>query len=180
MIFSKVKRGQGIGQSAKGDAEKLVAAGNSARDAGEWRAAAMHYEAYVALIPGDAGIWVQLGNCAKEAGQFKLSLRAYQKALVLRPTDADAHLQLGHLFKLMGRLADAQISYRTALQIDPELADARQELSGLQSTIDSLPFLLPPTFLDFLSADSPQSLLEKCVDSDPQDDPFRKYAELLK
>ena len=171
MIFTKANRGD--------DASPLRSAGDMARDAREWAGAVSHYEAYLAKVSDDAGIWVQLGNCAKEAGQYKVSLGAYTRALELEPMNADTHLQLGHLCKLLGRLSHAQGCYRTALQLDPELADARQELAELRTTIASLPFLLPPTFLDFIVASTPAELLEKCSEADPLDDPFRRYAALL-
>jgi tetratricopeptide (TPR) repeat protein len=154
-------------------------AGDRARDLGQWDAAVAHYEAYLEDVGDDSGIWVQLGNCAKEGGQMKKSIAAYQEALSLQPENADTHLQFGHLFKLMGRLQSAQVHYRTALQLDAGLADAREELAGLQDTIASLPFLLPPTFLDFIPAQTLEVLLEKCKWADPKDDPFRKYADLL-
>jgi tetratricopeptide (TPR) repeat protein len=171
MIFTKANRGD--------DPQIHLAAGNIARDMREWDGAVAHYETYLAKVPEDAGIWVQLGNCAKEAGRYKTSFEAYALALRLTPSEADTHLQLGHLCKLLGRLREAQGHYRSALQLDPDLADARQELASLQNTIASLPFLLPPSFLDFIVAETPQDLVEKCAEADPLDDPFRKYAELL-
>lgn len=171
MIFAKSNRREG--------ASSLRSAGDAARDARDWAAAVVHYGAYLGNSPDDAGIWVQLGNCAKEAGQYKTSFDAYTKAITLQPAVADTHLQLGHLCKLVGRLREARDHYRIALQLDGELADARQELASLQNTIASLPFLLPPTFLDFISAPTLLELQEICVNVDREDDPFRLYSGLL-
>lgn len=171
MIFAKSNRGDA--------ASAPRSAGDAARDARDWASAVAQYQAYLASSPDDAGIWVQLGNCAKEAGQHKTSFDAYTKALSLQPAVADTHLQLGHLCKLVGRFREARDHYRAALELDFELADARQELAALQNTIASLPFLLPPTFLDFLVAETPAELVAQCTEADPLEDPFRQYAGML-
>jgi tetratricopeptide (TPR) repeat protein len=156
-----------------------VSAGDRARDVRDWAAAVAHYQAYLTDNPADAGIWVQLGNCAKEAGDYAKSMTAYRSALGLRPDDADIHLQLGHLHKVMGRLNEAMIHYREALARDPSLSDARHEITRLDQAIASLPFLLPTTFLDLSRADTFDVLLEKAAQANPQDDPFRKYAQII-
>lgn len=164
---------------SKASANASLHAGNAARDAGDWPAAVGHYRDHLAAAPDDAAIWVQLGNCAKEAGDFAVSLSAYERAVALRPREADTHLQLGHLHKRMGRPREAQLHYCRALERDPDLADARAELAALRQLVATLPFLLPPTFLDMVRAESVEDLIARTAAADPREDPFRRYAELL-
>jgi len=156
-----------------------LAAGDLARDTGAWQLAVNHYEAHLAESPEDAPIWVQLGNCAKEAGNLELSLTAYTRAIEITPEVADAHLQLGHLVKIMGRLRQAVDCYRQALELDPELADARHEIARLSHAIANAPFLLPPTYLDYIVAETPAALIDRCAKADRKDDPFQIYAGMM-
>lgn len=164
--------------SASGSGNHL-AAGDLARDTGAWQQAVDHYEAHLAQNADDAAIWVQLGNCAKEAGNLELSLKAYTRAIEIAPEVADSHLQLGHLVKIMGRLRQAIDCYRRALELDPALADARHEITRLSHSIANAPFLLPPTYLDYIVAETPAALIDRSTAADRKADPFQIYASMM-
>lgn len=111
--------------------EAAIEAGARASAAGEWAAAAAHYQRALGRAPELMAIWVQLGHALKEQGDAGAAERAYRRALALDASVADTHLQLGHLMKLTARWGEAGDAYARALQLDPELADAIRELDGL-------------------------------------------------
>jgi tetratricopeptide (TPR) repeat protein len=96
----------------------LRAAGDTARDRGDWTEAAAQYGAYVRKRPNDFGIWVQFGHALKESGAFDASARAYDEAMRLDPANADLLLNLGHLARKRGDLAEAAYRYRASYRID--------------------------------------------------------------
>ena len=107
------------------------AAGDRARDAGDWARATRHYQSFLRMRPRNFSILVQYGNVLKEGGHYDRALRAYEKAVALRPRDADIHLQLGHLFKLMQRTDEAIRAYRRSLDLGAESNPALHELLNL-------------------------------------------------
>ncbi len=108
-----------------------VRAGDRARRAGNWMAAARYYRRALDRSPGLTAIWVQLGHALKEQGNYAAAEAAYRRALALDEGAADTHLQLGHLFKLQSRWGEAADAYAKALQLDPGLQLADDELDGL-------------------------------------------------
>ena len=112
-------------------ARRLIAAGDRARDRGEWAVAARHYEKALALDPNRAPIWVQYGHALKEQGDLAGSEAAYRKSIGIDEANADTHLQLGHVLKLQGRKTDAISAYLGALLRDPEFSEPRRELAAL-------------------------------------------------
>lgn len=110
------------------------AAGDAARDRGDWRKAREAYTAYLQTRQDDFAIWIQLGHAEKELGDLSASEAAYSKGLALIPDDADAHLQLGHNLKLQARYADALRSYRKSYSISPTKA-AMEEIKALGGTV---------------------------------------------
>ncbi len=160
-------------------ARDSLTAGDRARDAGDWATAVARYEEHLAHAPDDAGIWVQLGNCAKESGRYDTSWAAYLRALELEPEAADTHLQLGHLSKIMRRPGQAVAYYRAALARNAALTDARHELTSLEQAIAAVPFMLPGTYLDLISANTVDGLIAACEWADSREDPFRLFAQLI-
>ncbi|GAA7764443.1 hypothetical protein RN01_07040 [Cupriavidus sp. SHE] len=109
----------------------LVAAGDSARDARDWPAAATHYRQALDASPTMAPIWVQYGHALKEGGNLYEARTAYRRALGLAPDVADTHLQMGHAAKLAGELDEAAACYAQALMLEPGHADALREVHAL-------------------------------------------------
>ncbi len=115
-------------------ASSLIAAGDAARDAREWAAAAGYYREALQLEPAAAHIWVQYGHALKELKDLQGAEAAYRKALAIEPQAADIHLNMGHALKLAGRPQDAAEAYFQALTLDHACADALNELSAFGRT----------------------------------------------
>lgn len=132
-------------RQAERQAAEFRQAGDSARDARQWLAAALAYTRHLELEPGNFEIWVQLGHVAKEAGKFDESNRAYSEALRLRPRDADLLLNVGHLYKILGKSREAISVYRRSYEIDRNIHAARelQSYSGDQHTTSSESAVVP-------------------------------------
>lgn len=136
---------------AENQAAEFVRAGDSARDARQWSAAAAAYARYLAIQPDNFGIWVQLGHAAKELGDSDESDRAYSQALRLRPRDADLLLNIGHLRKLQGRPQEAISFYRRSYEIDHNAYAAHElqsEYVNPPAPSDE-PVLSPPPLAEF-------------------------------
>lgn len=123
----------GEGQ-AKQTARTYAQAGDSARDAQDWKRAAQEYAQALKIHKNWPGIWVQYGHALKEAGDSGAAEGAYRQALNLEPENPDTHLQLGHVLKLLGRRNDAIRAYAIALKLNPHMKFARDELHGLGLT----------------------------------------------
>ena len=112
------------------DDSDFRAAGDRARNRGDWAEAVTNYKAHLARKPGDFEIWVQLGHALKESGRLSAALVAYGEALGLNENDADLLLNMGHLHKVMGLPEDAISYYRRSAERDGN-ADAISELLHL-------------------------------------------------
>ncbi|MGH7094276.1 MAG: glycosyltransferase [Stellaceae bacterium] len=106
-------------------------AGDRARDAKLWLAAARHYRRALARNPADTAVWVQYGHTLKEAGRLTEAEAAYRRALDCDPAVADTHLQLGHVLKLQQKTRAALAAYLRAFALDPVLPYPLDELAGL-------------------------------------------------
>jgi len=107
-----------------------LSAGNRARDARDWPAAAAGYRRFLELRPGEAALWVQLGHALKESGDLPAAEAAYRQAAEIAPQDHDVHLQLGHALKMQGRVAEARASYARSDELAP-INHAAEELAAL-------------------------------------------------
>jgi hypothetical protein len=126
-------------------ARRLIAAGDRARDRGEWAVAARHYETALALDPNRAPIWVQYGHALKEQGDLAGAEAIYKKSIEIDEGAADAHLQLGHVLKLQGRKTEAISAYLDALLRDPEFTEPRRELAALDYSLTDFEAALADT-----------------------------------
>jgi tetratricopeptide (TPR) repeat protein len=116
--------------------ERIRAAGDAARDRGDWVEATLHYRVLLALNPGDFAAWLQLGHILTESGNFPDALKAYGEALGLKENDADLLLNLGHLHEMMGHQQEATELYRRSLNVHGK-AFARSDLGAQGCAIDS-------------------------------------------
>jgi GT2 family glycosyltransferase/tetratricopeptide (TPR) repeat protein len=107
---------------------QTIAAGNEARDMGDWSSAVAAYEQVLTLDPANAEVRLQLGHGLKALGRFPDAEAAYRIAASLRREDPDIEVQIGHVLKLQGRVDDALDAYARALTIDPVHHQARHEL----------------------------------------------------
>ncbi|WP_052165986.1 glycosyltransferase family 1 protein [Cupriavidus sp. WS] len=121
----------GPGPGPGNGARALVAAGDRARDARDWPAAAAHYRQALDAAPALPAIWVQYGHALKESGQLAAARDAYRRAAAMAPEVADTHLQMGHAAKIAGDLGEAAACYVQALSLQPDYDDALRELQAL-------------------------------------------------
>ncbi len=113
-------------------AARRRAAGNAARDAGDWPTAARRYRDYLDLRPDDAALWVQYGHAVKEGGALDRAEHAYREAMRLNPDDPDGPLQLAHLFKTSGLPHEAGPLFLELYRRDRTMRNLREvELTGL-------------------------------------------------
>jgi len=119
-------------RSARLIAGQIIDRANAARDAGDFRDAALLYEEALRLRPNDAAIHVQCANMLKDVGRHASSEEHYKAALALRPNDSDAWHQLGHLYKSWGRLDRAESAYGNASKLRPDWAEPKTELERLK------------------------------------------------
>jgi glycosyltransferase involved in cell wall biosynthesis len=111
IISSRAKRSGRVRSPAS-------AAGDLARDRGDYQEAATRYRRHLLLAPGDAAIWVQFGHALKESGKIHDAIAAYHEASAIFPDDADVRLHLGHCYKLAGDTASAIQHLRRSVAID--------------------------------------------------------------
>lgn len=111
-------------QGRKLTARKTLAAGNMARDIGDWASAAQHYAAYVELWPDAAPVYVQLGNMLSQMGDAAGAERAYRQALAAAPS-VDGWVQLGRTLAVGGRRTEAIEALIEAGRLDPRREDVR-------------------------------------------------------
>jgi ADP-heptose:LPS heptosyltransferase len=111
--------------------KQIIRDANNARDAREYRRAALLYEKALRLSPNDAAIHIQCGHMFKEAGDLASAEPHYLWAKKLTPSDPDLALQLGHFHKVAGRLKEAERSYRRAMELDPAWPEPAIQLAIL-------------------------------------------------
>jgi ADP-heptose:LPS heptosyltransferase len=114
--------------------KQIIRNANMARDAREYRRAALLYERALRLVPDDAAIHIQCGHMLKEAGDLAGAEPHYLRAKELTPHDPDLALQLGHFHKVAGRLREAERSYKRAMELDPAWPEPAIQLGILYRT----------------------------------------------
>ena len=123
-------------RSVRGVSRDLVRRANAARDAGEFRVAAVLYEEALRVTPERPRLHIQAGHMLKEGGDLAGAEQHYDLARRLIPNDPDLNMQLGHFYKVASRPDEAEAAYRRALQLRPGWVEASKELSRVQGTID--------------------------------------------
>src|ERR1044071_2827265 len=84
-------------------AKALIARADRARNAGEFRNAAILYSEALSFDSRNAAIHIQCGHMFKECGDLVNAEAHYMAANRLHPDDADLALQLGHFYKVANR-----------------------------------------------------------------------------
>jgi ADP-heptose:LPS heptosyltransferase len=112
-------------------AADMIARADAARDARQYRDAALLYDESLRIAPGGAAIHVQCGHMFKETGDLARAEQHYLVANRLTPTDPDLALQLGHFYKVAGRLKDSEANYRRACVLRPGWPEPAIELANL-------------------------------------------------
>jgi ADP-heptose:LPS heptosyltransferase len=114
--------------------KQIIRGANAARDAKEYRRAALLYEKALRLVPDNAAIHIQCGHMFKEAGELASAEPHYLRAKQLTPDDPDLALQLGHFYKVAGRPKEAERFYKQAIELNPASSEPVIQLGVLYRT----------------------------------------------
>jgi len=106
-------------------AQKLIAEGNRAEDAGDATRARELYRQAVAAEPGFAAAHLNLGVALESAGDATGARASYERALDLDPDNAAANYNLGKLLYAQGACAAAEQKLAQALAAKPDFPEAR-------------------------------------------------------
>ncbi|MGH8634200.1 MAG: tetratricopeptide repeat protein [Burkholderiales bacterium] len=110
-------------------ADRLIAEGNRAEEAGRVEEAGERYREAVQAAPGYAKAHLNLGIGLEAAGAFDAAIQSYEAALAIDPADPFAAYNLGKLLYTRGMPAEAERMLRQALQSRPGFPEAQVVLS---------------------------------------------------
>jgi protein O-GlcNAc transferase len=110
-------------------AERLIAEGNRAEDAGKVQQACALYREAVRVAPQSAKAHLNLGIALQALGDDAGAVAAYDKALAIDPVNAYAGYNLGKLRYERGAHREAEQHLRQALRARPEFPEARVVLA---------------------------------------------------
>ena len=116
--------------AARETADRLIAEGNRAEKAGDWKEACEHYRRAVAAAPGYARALLNFGIGLEASGRPEDAIAAYEAALAADPADPFAHYNLGKLLFVRGVLGPAEAHLRAALQHRPGFPEAQVVLAS--------------------------------------------------
>jgi predicted O-linked N-acetylglucosamine transferase (SPINDLY family) len=112
-------------------ADRLIAEGNRAEDAGKLEEACERYRDAVRVAPGYAKAHLNLGIGLEAVGDAERALKAYAAALAIDPGEPYANYNLGKLLYTRDKPAQAERLLRQALRSRPEFPEARIVLAGV-------------------------------------------------
>ncbi|HYY61211.1 MAG TPA: tetratricopeptide repeat protein [Burkholderiales bacterium] len=111
--------------SATEEADRLIAEGNRAEEAGNFSQACERYRQAVVRAPDYPKAQVNLGIGLEALGDAAGATRCYEKALASDPADPYANYNLGKLLFTQGALPRAEQLLERALASRPEFPEAR-------------------------------------------------------
>ncbi|MBJ7485092.1 hypothetical protein [Brevundimonas sp.] len=112
-------------------AKAQVRLGDTARDAGDWAGAALHYGTALSLTPDDVSTLLQHAHALKEAGRTAEAVGTYRAAIQIRSDIGETYLHLAELLKASGDREAAVGVFVEALEVDPGFAPARAALVAM-------------------------------------------------
>jgi predicted O-linked N-acetylglucosamine transferase (SPINDLY family) len=124
-------RRTGSGPADTGSADRLIAEGNRAEDAGRLDEARRLYEEALAAAPGYARAHLNLGIALEALRDADGARRCYESALAGDPGNPFASYNLGKLLYSRGGAQQAEPHLRAALERKPDFTDARVVLSAV-------------------------------------------------
>jgi len=110
-------------------AERLIAEGNRAEDAGKLQEACALYREAARLAPQSAKAHLNLGIALQALGDEASATAGYEKALALDPANPYARYNFGKLRYERGAHGDAEQLLRQALRAKPDFREARVMLA---------------------------------------------------
>lgn len=112
-------------------ADRLIAEGNRAEEAGRADEACARYREAVRAAPGYAKAHVNFGIGLEAAGDADQAARSYEAALIIDPADPFASYNLGKLLHFRGAAEEAGRLLRQALEHRPEFPEAQIVLASV-------------------------------------------------
>lgn len=113
------------------DAATAMAAGNAARDRGDYAAAIEHYRAAVAAAPKSYEAKFQLARTLSYTNQRQEAIRLYTELLVTRPNNSDLLLARGRTYAWEGRWSEAEADLTAVTTRLPGYGDAWSALGDM-------------------------------------------------
>ena len=120
-----------LGQAARETADRFIAEGNRAEDAGQLRQACERYREAAAAAPDYAKAHLNLGIGLEALGNAEQAVKSYDAALALAPEDPYVNYNLGKLLCARQAYAKAEQRLRAALRRKPEFPEAHVVLSNI-------------------------------------------------
>lgn len=127
------------GRPANEAADRLVAEGNLAEDAGKLEEACEHYREAVRVAPRYAKAHLNLGIGLEALGAADQAVQSYESALAIDAVDPYASYNLGKLLYTRGELARAEQLLRVALERKHHFPQAHVALSNVHDAQGNLP-----------------------------------------
>ncbi|MEW6329871.1 MAG: YaiO family outer membrane beta-barrel protein [Pseudomonadota bacterium] len=113
------------------DEAAAMAAGNAARQRGDYAAAIKHYRAAVATAPKSYEPKFQLARTLSFANQREEAIRLYTELLVTRPNNSDLLLARGRTYAWEGRWGEAETDLLAVTARSPGYGDAWSALGDM-------------------------------------------------
>ena len=110
---------------AADSAERLIAEGNRAEDAGDLARACELYRRAIGLAPGLVKAHLNLGVALEASGDAAGALAAYEKALAIDPASPAANYNVGKLLYTRGAYREAERRLSQALEGRAQFAEAQ-------------------------------------------------------
>lgn len=112
-------------EACKETADRLIAEGNRAEDAGRFADACARYGEAVQAAPRYAKAHLNLGIALEALGRLAEAAASYEAVLAMEPAHPYAHYNLGKLHFTRGAPQTAERHLRAALECRPEITEAR-------------------------------------------------------
>jgi predicted O-linked N-acetylglucosamine transferase (SPINDLY family) len=121
-------------EACKKTADRLIAEGNRAEDAGRFADACARYGEAVQVAPRYAKAHLNLGIALEALGRLAEAAASYEAVLAMEPAHPYAHYNLGKLHFTRGAPQKAERHLRAALECRPEITEARIVLAHVLDT----------------------------------------------
>lgn len=108
-----------------------MAAGDAARERGDYTDAIRHYRAAVAAAPKSYEARFQLARVLSYANQREEAIRLYTELLVTRPNNSDLRLARGRTYAWEGRWSEAEADLTAVTTRSPGYGDAWSALGDM-------------------------------------------------
>ncbi len=113
------------------DATAEMAAGNAARERGDYAEAIRHYRAALAATPKSYEAKFQLARVLSYTNQRDEAIRLYTELLATRPNNSDLRLARGRTYAWEGRWAEAEADLTAVTTRMPDYGDAWSALGDM-------------------------------------------------